>query len=158
MGCSSNAREEYRCCIATKDSAGKLRIAGKWYSACVLDTSATGYRVRVPYSVGKQMWGRRTGVLDFGGEQWEVEVKSRCTEDSQFTDLGFIRTKELTRYPAPTSWPFLSDSNANLHSDPAFLGFLVVAFITAVVCLPGVGDSLGTAPRVKTVIQSFMGN
>ncbi|MCA9160578.1 MAG: hypothetical protein KDA72_19740 [Planctomycetales bacterium] len=158
MGCSSNARKEYRCCIAAENSAGKLKIAGKQYNACVLNTSATGYRVRVPNSVAKRVRGRRVCVLDFAGEQWEVEVKSRFTADNQFTDIGFTRTKELTRYTIPTSWSFCSCPNLNLYSDPAFLGFLVLAFLTAVVCLPGIGDSLGTAPRVKTAIRSFMGD
>ena len=158
MGCSLNARKEYRCCIATENSAGKLKIAGKWYSVCVLNTSATGYRVRVPYSVAKRVRGRRVCVLDFAGEQWEVACKSRCTEDKQFTELGFARTRELTRYPVPISWPILLGPKSNAYGDTAFLGVLVIAFLTAVVCLPGIGDSLGTAPRVKTAIQSFMGN
>lgn len=158
MGCSTNARKEYRCCIAAENSAGKLKIASKWYKVCVLNTSATGYCLRVPNSVAKRVRERRVSVLDFAGEQWEVEVKSRYSEDSRFTDLGFARTKELTRYSVPTSWSFSFGSKSTLYSDPAFLGFLVLLFLTAVVCLPGIGDSLGTAPRVKTAIQSFMGD
>ncbi|MEO8268084.1 MAG: hypothetical protein ABI557_00095 [Aureliella sp.] len=158
MECSSDSRKEYRCCIAAENSAGKLKIAGKWYNVSVVNTSATGYRVRVPSSVAKRVRGRCVTVLDYSGEQWEVEVKSRTADDNKFTDLGFTRIKELTRYPLPTSWSFSSGPNSHMYSDPAFLGFLVVAFLTAVVCLPGIGDTLGTAPRVKTALQSFMGD
>lgn len=156
MGCSSNARKEYRCCIADENSAGKLKIGRKWYSACVLDTSATGFGVRVPNSVAKRVQEQQSCVLDFSDEQWEVEVRYRRTDDSQFTDLGFERTRELTRYPLPNSWSYYSRPNSNVQGDPAFLGFLVLAFLTAIVCLPGIGDTLGTAPRLKSAVQQFM--
>ena len=152
-----NARTEYRCCISAENSAGKLKISGKWYDVCVLNTSRTGYRLRVPTSVAKKLRGRRLPVLDFAGEKWELELKSRYSDDSSFTDLGFARIKELTRYSTPSTWSLGSGiSSSSLVSDPAFLGSLVLAFIVAVVCLPGIGDSLGTAPKVKSAIQSVM--
>lgn len=154
MSCSTNNnRHEYRCCIAAENSAGKLKIAGKTYPVCVINTSRTGFRVRVPNAIAKRVRGKRLPVLTFAGETWEVEVKSRYTDNSQFTDLGFARRKELTQYKEPSSWSLALMPHWSVSNDPAFLGMLVLALLTAVVCLPGIGDSLGTAPKVRTAIQ-----
>lgn len=156
MGRSTNAHKEFRCCIAAENSAGRLKIAGFWYSVCVLNMSRTGYRVRLPNSVAKKLRGRRVPVLDFAGEQWLVDVKSRYSNDHQFTEFGLARKKELTKYTLPRSWSFSMPNCLNVNSDPAFLGFLVLAFLTAVICLPGIGDSLGTAPKVRHAVQAVI--
>ena len=156
MGCSTNAHKEFRCTIATENSAGRLKIAGFWYSVCVMDISRTGYRVRVPNSIAKKLRGRRAPVLDFAGEQWQVDVKSRYSNEHNFTELGLARKKELTKYKLPTSWSFSMPNCLNVNSDPAFLGFLVLAFLTVVICLPGIGDSLGTAPKVRQAVQAVI--
>ena len=102
------------------------------------------------------MRGKRLPVLTFAGETWEVEVKSRYTDDSSFTDLGLARSRELTPYKEPSSWSLAMLPQWSVSNDPAFLGMLVIALITAVVCLPGIGDSLGTAPKVRSAIQSVL--
>lgn len=158
MACSSNANKEFRCCIANENSAAKLKIAGIWYSACVLDMSRTGYRIRLPNAVVKKLRGRRVPVLDFAGEQWQVEVKSRYTNDNKFTELGLARRKELTKYKLPSSWSFAAPKCLSVDSDPAFLGFLVLAFVSVVLSLPGIGDSLGTAPKVRHVVKAVIGS
>lgn len=156
MGCSTNAHKEFRCTIAAENSAGRLKIAGFWYNVRVLNMSRTGYRVRLPNSVAKKLRGRRVPVLDFAGEQWEVDVKSRFSAENKFTEIGLARTKELTRYKVPSSWSFCMPNCFNLNSDPAFLGFLILAFLAVVVCLPGIGDSLGTAPKVRHAVRSVI--
>lgn len=156
MVCSRNAHKEFRCCIASENSAGRLKIAGFWYSACVLDMSRTGYRVRLANSVAKKLRGRRVPVLDFAGEQWEVDVKSRFSNGNEYTELGLARRKELTRYKLPSSWSFVVPNCLNANSDPAFLGFLVLAFLVVVLSLPGIGDTLGTAPKVRHAVKSVL--
>ncbi len=157
MSCTTtNNRQEYRCCIAAENSAGQLKIAGKTFPVCVLNTSRTGFRVRVPNAIAKRLRGKKLPVLTFAGETWEVEVKSRYTDDSKFTDLGFARRRDLTKYKEPSSWSLALLPQWSVSNDPAFLGMLVIALLTAVVCLPGIGDSLGTAPKVRTVIQSVL--
>lgn len=156
MGSSTRAHKEFRCCIAAENSAGRLKIAGFWYSVCVLNMSRTGYRVRLTNSIAKKLRPGRTPVLDFAGEQWVVDIKSRYSNQDEYTELGLARKKELTKYKLPRSWSFTVPSCLNVDSDPAFLGFLVLAFLTAVICLPGIGDSLGTAPRVRDVVQAVM--
>lgn len=156
MGCSTNAHQEFRCCIAAENSAARLKIAGIWHKVCVLNVSRTGYRIRLPNSVAKKLRGGRAPVLDFADEQWQVEVQSRYSDGNMFTELGLSRKKELTRYKVPSSWSFLLPNSLNVNSDPAFLGFLVLAFLAAVLCLPGIGDSLGTAPKVRDIVQTVI--
>ncbi len=156
MGYSTNQDRDFRCSIAPENAAGRLKIAGIWYSAHVINMSRTGYRVRLPNSVAKKLRGRRTPVLDFAGEQWEVDVKSRYSDECKFTELGLARKRELTKYTLPSSWTFAMPKCLNVDSDPTFLTFLVLAFLTVVLSLPGIGDSLGTAPKVRNVVKAVL--
>ncbi len=156
MAESQNQRQEYRCCISSENSAGKMKIGSRTYNVCVLNTSRTGFCVRIPNSVAKQLRGNRRPILLFSGETWEVEVKSRYSDESMFTNLGVTRKRDLTKITQPSGWGATLACSTNFQSDPTFLAVLVIAFLAAVICLPGIGDSLGTAPKVREVINSVL--
>lgn len=156
MNSPQEDRHEYRCCIAAENSAGKLKIGGRLFDVCVVDTSRTEFGIRVPNAVAKRLKGKRRPQLLYAGETWEVEPTTRFSEDSQYTQLGLARIRDLTKIPMPRSWPFSAFHNPATQSDPTFLAFLIVAFLVAVLCLPGIGDSLGTAPRVRDAIESVV--
>ncbi len=157
MSCETHDRREFRCCIAAENSAGKLRIGLKQYDVCVLDTSRNGFCIKLPNRVASKVREKSLPILSFNGENWEVELKSRYSDGETFTNLGLARVREVTKIKAPSSWGLWCSSNrSGLHNDPTFLAFLVLAFIVAAISLPGVGDHLGTAPRVQKAIKSFV--
>ncbi len=156
MSRDQNERQEYRCCIASENSAGKLKISGHVYDVSVLNTSRTGFCIRASNSVANKLRGKRRPILLYAGETWEVELKSRFSDESKFTNLGMTRVRDLTKFTQPSSWFSGLFSSSNYQSDPTFLAFLVLAFLTAIISLPGIGDSLGTAPKVREVIKSVI--
>ena len=156
MSCETHDRREFRCCIAAENSAGKLRIGMKQYDACVVDTSRNGFCIKVPNRVAAKVRDKTVPVLSFNGEIWEVELKSRYCDGEEFTNLGLSRVREITKIKQPSSWGLSFNPGSGLHNDPMFLAFLVLAFLVAAICLPGVGDNLGTAPKVRKAINSFV--
>lgn len=149
-------RQEYRCCIAAENSAGKLKIGLRTFDVCVTNTSRTGFGIRMPTHVAKKLSSKRRLLLLYAGETWEVGVQSRYSDDSQFTNLGLIRGRELTKLQVPGSWWGGMFSRSSAPADPTFLAFLVLAFLIAVISLPGIGDSLGTAPKVRKALSSLL--
>lgn len=156
MSRDPNQRQEYRCCIASENSAAKLKIGTSTNDVSVLNTSRTGFCLRVRNDIAKKLRGKRRPILLYNGEIWEVELKSRYSDESKFTNLGVSRVRDLTQFSEPTSWSFGFFSNPTSQADPTFLAFLILAFLVAVIALPGIGDSLGTAPKVRAVIKSVI--
>ena len=153
MGRDQNERQEYRCCIASENSAAKLKIGACSYDVSVLNTSRTGFCLRVSNDIAKKLRGKRRPLLLYAGETWEVELKSRYSDETKFTNLGVSRVRDLTKFKQPTGWTLGLFSNPSSQADPTFLAFLILAFLFAVIALPGIGDSLGTAPKVREVIK-----
>ncbi len=44
----------------------------------------------------------------------------------------------------------------NLQADPAFLMFMMIVFLIMCVTLPGIGDKLGTAPKVRSGVHCVL--
>jgi hypothetical protein len=152
-------RNAFRCRIPPENSAAKLKFGRRLVNVCVLDTSRSGFSVRLPNKIARKLNNRKRAVLYFAGEKWEVTAKSSYTGTDDFTVVGLSRIRELTKIDQPASWGFTFLPKTNLQNDPAFLMYLMLAFVVAVICLPGVGDNLGTAPKVRkglnNVVQSI---
>lgn len=156
MTCETNDRRAFRCCIAAENSAAKLKVGGRLKNVCVLDTSRNGFCVQVPNRLAKRLADGKHSVLHFAGEQWEVEVMSRYCDSEHYTNLGLARIRELTKIEMPSTWTLSFVPTGVAKPDPHFLTFLVLAFMTAAICLPGIGDNLGTAPKVRHLINSMI--
>ena len=161
----ADERDAYRCSVAPENSAAKLKIGHKFYDINVVDTSRNGFTVRVSNrTFGKLREGSKY-VLRHAGETWLVSKQSHYNETDKSTQVGFARLQDLTPVEKPkTSLLQVFSSKAHGSSDPAFLLYLMLAFLFACVALPGMGDNLGTAPRIRdgireimTIIQDFMG-
>ena len=146
-------REAYRCSVAPENGAAQLKIGHKLHLVAVLDTSRDGFTVRMEHDIAQKLKENANYVLYFWGEVWEVRKESRYTDGEDFTTVGFSRIKELTKVKAPSIRMQMFSKNRYANSDPAFLLYLMLAFLFACIALPGVGDSLGTAPRIRNGVH-----
>jgi hypothetical protein len=110
----------------------------------------------MPTKLASRLTAKRTIVLYFAKEKWQVEVSSSYCEFDQTSIVGFTRIKELTKIVEPSSWGLSMLPRINAQSDPTFLAYLMIVFLIAVVCLPGLGDGLGTAPQVRKHVKSVI--
>lgn len=148
-----NDRGAYRCSVAPENAEARLKISNKLYRVAVLDTSRDGFTVRMPNSTAFRLKDGGTFLLHFCGERWEVKKESVYNDGDEFSNIGLSRIRDLTRNRVPSSFFYLFSNYQSLQSDPGFLICLLLAFLFACIALPGVGDSLGTAPKIRSGIH-----
>ena len=156
MALAQDEKGAFRCAIAPENSAAKLKVGGKQYDVSVLDTSRSGFTISLPSKQANRLDGKKALELRFRDEQWEVAKQSAYNESPAVTHVGLHRVRDLTKIEEPSSWGFTLLPKFASNTDPFFLLYLMVAFLVACICLPGVGDSLGTAPKVRKGIHSVL--
>ncbi len=153
---SHDNRTSFRCAIAPEDSAAKVKVRGGMHPCAVLSTSRDGFSIRVKHALAMRIGKAKTIQLWFRGEKWEVSVSSQYRDDEQTTTLGLTRIRELTKLKAPSSWGWFAMPRFSANTDPSFVLALLVAFLATCICLPGIGTSLGTAPKIKAGLNSII--
>jgi hypothetical protein len=92
--------------------------------------------------------------LHFCQEHWLVSVSkgSCCDDDGVFLD----RIQEFSPVELPSAWNVLGSMKLSSQTDPRFLLTAMVAFILVCLALPGLGDRLGTAQKIKNGVNSTL--
>ena len=144
-------RNAFRCAIAPENSAGTLIVRGKKFPVRVLDTSRSGFTIQVSDKIVSKLKSGKVYRLLFNGEDWEVAKESHYAADGSI-NVGLQRLREVTKIKIPSSW-FTFFKKSPTDSDPTLVVYLMIAFLIACIALPGLGDNLGTAPRLRDGIQ-----
>ena len=132
-----------------------LKLGGCSVECQVIDLSREDFQVRVPkakprrFNVPRMSRSSIRMNVDFSPTEWHSQRQRyhlssknrRANQDETSVSLGS-----------------LFSSNMNSQTDPRFLMALMLAFILACLALPGLGDHLGTAPRLKNGIHSVIGS
>ena len=149
----------YKCIVSHDNSAAELRVGTKSFGVRVLDMSRDGYTVRVPNSILKRIRSKPNLRLEYSGELWEVALDGEFSDSGEYSNLSLVRVRDLTTLKLPSAFQFSFGTMFSLNQDPTFLLGLLLAFLAACFCLPGIGDQVGTAPKisrsVKAAWQSF---
>lgn len=156
MTFNDDRRQAFRCSVASEISAAKLRIGFRSYQVRVRDTSREGYTIVVTEQISKKMRAGGNKYLSFNGETWQVQNSGVYQEDSQEIRIGLLRVKDCTKIKIPSTWGWAFLPKFNLSSDPVLPVGMIISFLVVCVCLPGTGDSLGTAPKVRQAIHGIM--
>ena len=154
MTYEQDRKTAYRCAIATENSTAELRVGSKSYSITVLDASREGFTIRVPDTILGRIRNKAFCRLEFSSELSEVACESEFADTPGFTNIGLTRVRDLTRIKLPSGFRFPFGSMFSLQQDPTFLLGLMIAFLLACFCLPGIGDQIGTAPKVSRTVQN----
>jgi hypothetical protein len=141
----------YRCQVSADTSHAVIRARGRKLNCQVLDLSRDDFHVRIPKGRSLVSKAKKIEVF-YKGEHWLVAVDSK---DAPADELYLQRLDELTPMEKPCAWATLSRLNLSSQTDPRFVMTLLLAFIFACLALPGRGDKLGTAPKVKNGIHSI---
>lgn len=146
-------REAYRCQIPPENSAATLIVGKKTHQVAVLDTSRNGFTVRTARGLARRL---RTGAkyeIHFAGEKWEVEKVSQYNDGTKDWHVGFRRIRELTKFKTPSGLASTLFGKSGVRTDQTLLLYLALSFVLCVLCLPGLGDQLGTAPLVRDGVK-----
>jgi hypothetical protein len=119
----------------------------------VLDASRDGFTIRVPNTILERIRSKASCRLEFASALSEVVCESEFADCKDFTNIGLKRVRDLTKFKMPSGFQFSFGSMFSLQQDPAFLLGLMIAFLLACFCLPGIGDQVGTAPKVSRAVR-----
>lgn len=148
----------YRCLISSEDCVCTLRIGRKDTACEIIDLSREDFRLSVPKPLQKSVQKAKRIELLYHGERWLVRYNAEDSPD-QAGVVVLNRIAELTPVKMPSPWTTLFSLQMSRETDPRFVLAVMLAFIAVCLALPGVGDKLGTAPRIKnglhSVIRSF---
>lgn len=143
----------YRCLIAEECSQAVLKTRFRKYPCRVIDQSREDFSIRL--SAGRKIEKLRQAdrlELYFHGERWLV--RARGNQHPESDRLLLTRLQELTPIKTPSPWTSTLGVPSDQQSDSKFLFVAFVAFVLTVILLPGLGDYLGTAPKLKEGFQS----
>lgn len=153
-----DATKPYRCILPPEDCTCRLRVGRRDVVGELIDLSREDFRVRVAKKHAAAMRRAKRIELRYHGERWLVRVNKDSSNETENVYM-LQRIDELTPVRFPSPWATLKSLNMSRETDPRFVLALMVAFIAACIALPGIGDQLGTAPRIKnglhSVIRSF---
>ncbi len=155
MSIDSQIGKAYRCVVAPENSAALLTVGSRSLKVNVLDTSRDGFTIRIANHDLDRVTKAQKLVLRFAEERWEVNRCGAYIEGGKCTQLSLVRVRETTRVKQPGGWSWVLVPQFSGQKDPTLLLGLLVAFLIACVCLPGIGDQIGTAPKVSRTVRSF---
>ena len=144
----------FRCAITPDNSSATIKVGRRRISVSLVEVSRVGFTVRMPLKVARRISTSKTYLLTLKSEIWEVQKEAdRIQGDA--SDVRFVRVRERTKIKLPKNHFGYLIPRFDPRTDPELLLFLMLAFITAIVSLPGIGDNLGTAPRVRKGVQTI---
>ena len=146
----------YRCKVIGKSDA-TLYVGRRALKAQVRETSGAGFTIGLPTKLAKKIRPGDRYELHFDERRIQVIVETQLetAEGEVRFQLGIIR-----EYEPKERWslwlPFLKSKRiisygSAINSSAAYGGFVLVLF--CVMALPGVGDHLGTAPRIEKALK-----
>lgn len=147
-------RAAFRCSVAPENSSATLIAKGKKFQVRVLDTSREGFTIQVSERLVSKLANGQVLRLLFNGENWEVRKQSHYNDDGS-VNVGLQRIRELTKIKIPSNW-FRFFQKSPGTGDPTLAVYLMIAFLIACIALPGLGDNLGTAPRIRDGVQAVV--
>ncbi|MEM6473138.1 MAG: hypothetical protein AAF802_26490 [Planctomycetota bacterium] len=158
-----NTKQEkvYRCKVVENTDA-KLHIGSSHYNVHVRETSGSGFTLGLSPKIAKKVKLGRTYDLQYDGRKIQV------TADSYGTSTGGeerLSAKTVREYEPKERWAFrlpftrgakVISHDSGINSGAVYGGFVLVLF--CVMSLPGIGDHLGTAPRIETALKMMGDN
>ncbi len=150
----SKITQAYKCVVAPENSAAKLLAGSKVFFVNVLNTSRDGFTVQISNRDMDRIKKKKKLMLRFAGECWEVDCVGVYCENAQLSHLSLSRVREVTKIRQPGGFTWALVPQFSSQKDPTLLLGLLIAFLIACVCLPGIGDQIGTAPKVSRTVRS----
>ncbi|MCO8120468.1 hypothetical protein NHH03_01870 [Stieleria sp. TO1_6] len=151
-----NQAATYRCKVIGNSEA-QMHVGRRWWKVQVRETSGNGFTLGLPRSLAKKI---------SSGYRYELRYDDRriqlLTEDFIDSENGEARLHVviLREYEPKERWAFrlpfcrgsrVISQDSAMNSSAAYGGFVLVLF--CVMSLPGIGDQLGTAPRIENAVK-----
>ena len=141
---------------------GKLVIGRKKANVVVCETTINSFTLEISKSSAKKAKSAKRVTLLFDGRQVEMVAMTPPRVEGKNARITFqvireLEQKEKFRLRIPSLFGFRRDSPADAsQSVAAYGGVVLLSF--ASMALPGLGDHLGTAPRIESAVEMMVSN
>ena len=145
----------YRCPVHEDHAEAVLCSGRRRLKVLVQETSIDGFTVLVePHDANCLIIGR-PWVLEYEGARVEVHGQWFFNFPDGDFQMGLRRLRDLTK-PQSQTQPFFSKGrHSGIHdlgfSGVVYSGILLAIFL--VLAMPGLGDALGTAPKIESAVM-----
>jgi hypothetical protein len=144
----------YRCRVTADLSAGTLQVGRKRFDVLVDEKSIDGYTIRIKADdLAKIKFNRKVWILEHFQERSEVHPEWFLNPTSDLIQLGLRRLADVTPQPkAPSVFRSIFSLRGLLHrltNSPEMMLGGAAMILLMLLTLPGFGDHLGTAPRIR---------
>lgn len=148
----------FRCPIPSDQAKAVLLVGRRSIPILVQEASIDAFTVLVAPRYSSKLKVGRPWTLEYDGTRTEIHPQWIFNSPDGQVQLGLRRLRDLTPQPH-VSRSFLTKVGGKRYEDPSFSaaaygGF--VLFLFALMALPGLGDRLGTAPRIESAIRWVM--
>ena len=145
----------FRCPIASDESAAWLSLGWRRIPVTMIDSSIDGFTFTVPGSGVRYVRYDRRWTLTTRDEKWVVHGEWMYHSLDGDAQLGVRRIEDLSIPPDTTVRCFLPWRRSGQGYDFSGMAFGgVLLLVAAILSLPGIGDALGTAPVIRSVIHA----
>ncbi|MEZ6089897.1 MAG: hypothetical protein R3C05_18085 [Pirellulaceae bacterium] len=146
----------YRCPVAAEKAKAWLQMGHRRVNVTMLDTSIEGFTIVIRPKDVRLLRYDVTWTLTTCDEKCIVHPEWMYNADATSGQLGLRRVRDVTpsRMRRKHSAWFMGGAFRGGESDLSGLalgGMLML--IVAILTLPGIGDDLGTAPRIQSLLQ-----
>ncbi|MCP4943241.1 MAG: hypothetical protein GY924_14845 [Planctomycetaceae bacterium] len=144
----------YRCPVHEDHAEAVLCSRRRRLKVLVQETSIDGFTVLVRPQDADRLAIGRPWVLEYGGARVEVHGQWFFNSPDGHVQMGLRRLRDLTKPDVSTGSVLYRWKPASIHdlgfSGVIYSGLLLVVFL--VLAMPGIGDALGTAPRIESAV------
>ncbi|QDS87159.1 hypothetical protein EC9_13360 [Rosistilla ulvae] len=148
----------FRCPVTGKCAVGSLKVGRKRIPVTVIATSIDGFTLCVGKRYAKRIRENCSWTLVLLNERSRVTPQWMFNDADGDTKLSVRRLQDLTPQEGVRRswfvWNHRSQDSGASTSGIALGGMLLL--ITAIVCLPGIGDDLGSAPWIRSFLREAL--
>jgi hypothetical protein len=144
----------YRCLVHEDHAEAVLCSRRRRLKVLVQETSIDGFTVLVKPQDADRLSIGRPWVLEYSGARVEVHGQWFFNSPDGHVQMGLRRLRDLTQ-PEKCTTSLFSRCKPNSIHDLGFSGVIYAAILLAVflvLALPGIGDALGTAPKIESAV------
>lgn len=146
----------YRCKVQAGDDHAILRLRRRKLEIRVLEISRDDFVIEAN-DLQLPLYKTDTkGRIWFHRDIWDIAVVGVIERNDGRHRVILSRTRDRTPAPKLKTSLFNFAPMNSLGSDPLLPAAIIIAFLVSLFALPGVGDSLGTAPRIRSTIGQFI--
>jgi len=146
----------FQCPVPPDQSAATLRCGCRQVAVTVAEASIDGFTVLVDAKLIGRLRFDRSWMLKHFDASFEVAPQWLYNEQNGAAQIGLRRMRDWSkphRRSANSRFRRRFESGDDSNASLAFAGIALIVFVA--LALPGIGDSLGTAPRINSAITAF---